>query len=236
MTKQASTSPITANARSLRRYGKRGVSFILGLVAVSAIAACVEQQQAAKPSASEVAASVTPDQVQGIVHMCSSCHGITGVSISPTFPRLAGQQEAYLEAQLKAFRDHTRADPHAHTYMWGMAQHLSDPMIQGLATYFSPQKPAAPTPGDPQLVAAGAKLFMEGDADKGIPICQSCHGDHALGMDTIPRLASQHHDYLVEQLKNFASNARNNQIMHENAKTLNDDQIEQLATYLAAQP
>ena len=55
-------------------------------------------------------------------------------------------------------------------------------------------------------------------------------------MDTIPRLASQHHDYLVEQLKNFASNARNNQIMHENAKTLNDDQIEQLATYLAAQP
>lgn len=221
--------------------GRRQARPALRRIAVTAsifltVAACVDRQEPPKPSPAEVAAPATHDQVMGIVHMCSSCHGITGVSISPTFPRLAGQQEAYLEAQLKAFRDHTRADPHAHTYMWGMAQHLSDPMIQGLATYFSSQKPAGPTAGDPQLIAAGGKLFMEGNADKGIPICQGCHGDHALGMDTIPRLASQHHDYLVEQLKNFASNARDNEIMHENAKTLTDDQIEQLATYLAAQP
>lgn len=232
MTRQASTPPAGPASRPLRTLG-----LAAGLSGLFAIAACVDQQHPAPtPSAAEIAAPATAEQVMGIVHMCSSCHGVTGISVSPTFPRLAGQQEAYLEAQLKAFRDHTRADPHAHTYMWGMAQHLSDPMIQGLATYFSNQKPAAPTAGDAQLMAAGQKLFMEGNADKGIPICQSCHGDHAQGMDTIPRLASQHHDYLVEQLRNFASNARNNEIMHENAKTLNDDQIEQLATYLAAQP
>src|SRR6516164_4411449 len=71
-------------------------------------------------------APATPQQVQGTVHVCSSCHGLNGNSISPTFPRLAGQRAEYLETQLKAFRDKTRADPHAHTYMWGMAAHLSD--------------------------------------------------------------------------------------------------------------
>ena len=232
-------SPIrhAAAATPTTRRAVRPIALGFGLTLLLGVVACVDPaRDTAKPSVVAAAAAVTPDQVQGIVHMCSSCHGPTGQSISPTFPRLAGQQEAYLEAQLKAFRDHTRADPHAHTYMWGMAQHLSDPMIEGLAAYFSSQKPASPAAGDPQLVAAGGKLFMEGDADKGIPICQSCHGDHALGTDTIPRLASQHHDYLMEQLKNFASNARNNEIMHENAKTLTEDQIEQLATYLAAQP
>ena len=55
---------------------------------------------------------VTPDQVAGTVHVCSSCHGLEGRSISPTFPRLAGQRAEYIEAQLTAFRDHTRPDAH----------------------------------------------------------------------------------------------------------------------------
>src|SRR5215472_7273206 len=36
---------------------------------------------------------------------CSACHGARGISIAPIFPHLGGQQAAYLEAQLKAFRD-----------------------------------------------------------------------------------------------------------------------------------
>ena len=72
--------------------------------------------------------------VDGTVHVCSSCHGLDGRSISPTFPRLAGQQHDYIVAQLTAFRDHTRADPHAHTYMWGMAAKLTDSTIDGVAT------------------------------------------------------------------------------------------------------
>src|SRR6516165_9525270 len=40
--------------------------------------------------------------VAGTVHVCSSCHGPDGRSISPPFPRLAGQQKDYLVAQLQA--------------------------------------------------------------------------------------------------------------------------------------
>src|SRR5277367_520006 len=97
--------------------------------------------------------------VQGTVQVCSSCHGLEGRSENPTFPILATQQHDYLVAQLKAFRDKTRADPHAHTYMWGMAAKLSDKTIDGLATFFAKQTPAAGTEQDPTLVSGGQAIF-----------------------------------------------------------------------------
>jgi cytochrome c553 len=169
------------------------------------------------------------------VQVCSSCHGFGGKSISPTFPRLAGQRADYIEAQLEAFRDHTRADPHAHTYMWGMAAHLSDPLIHGLAAYYAAQTPAQGRPGDPAQVAAGKKIFQAGISDRQVPPCQTCHGEHAEGMAAFPRLAGQHREYLVEQLQNFASNARENEVMHENSKNLTAEEIRQVTAFLAAQ-
>jgi cytochrome c553 len=169
------------------------------------------------------------------VQVCSSCHGLDGKSVSPTFPRLAGQRADYIEVQLKAFRDHTRADPHAHTYMWGMAAHLSDPLIQGLAAYFAALPPAAGTPGDPAAMAAGQKIFQDGIPDHEVPACQSCHGEHAEGLSTFPRLAGQHRDYLTAQLVNFASNARENEIMHQTSAHLSPEEIRAVTAYLAAQ-
>ena len=43
------------------------------------------------------------------VELCSTCHGPFGISTSPDFPILAAQREGYLEAQIDAFRAHTRA-------------------------------------------------------------------------------------------------------------------------------
>src|SRR3974390_2219131 len=100
--------------------------------------------------------------VAGTVHVCSSCHGPDGRSISPTFPRLAGQQKDYIVAQLQAFRDKTRADPHAQTYMWGMAAQLSDSTIDGIAAFYSSQAPVAGAPSASPQTVAGAKIYTEG--------------------------------------------------------------------------
>jgi cytochrome c553 len=205
----------------------RGVA---ALAALTLLAACGTE----KPGDPNQAPA-TPAQVEGTVHVCSSCHGLDGKSISPTFPRLAGQQAQYLEAQLKAFRDKTRADPHAHTYMWGMAAHLSDPMIAGVAAYYAALTPATGNPGDPAEMAAGRQIFVEGLPERDVPACQACHGEHAEGMETIPRLAGQHRSYLAAQLVNFASNARANEVMHANSTPLNAAEIQQLSAYLAAQ-
>jgi len=171
--------------------------------------------------------------IDGNVHLCSSCHGITGRSVSPNFPVLAGQQAEYLSAQLHAFRDHSRADPHAHTYMWGMAAHLDDTAIDGLAAYFARQPLGPGAPADADKAAVAQPIFTLGIDSRNVPACIACHGDKAEGQGAIPRLAGQHRDYLAEQLRLFRSNSRANETMHENALNLTEPEIDALAEYLA---
>src|SRR5579863_8590257 len=73
------------------------------------------------------------------IETCGTCHGVNGRSIAPTFPNLAAQTAPYIELQLHAFKDQSRADPDAQAYMWGMASQLSDATITGLAGYFAAQ-------------------------------------------------------------------------------------------------
>ena len=170
-------------------------------------------------------------QVEGTVHLCSSCHGMTGRSVSPAFPNLAAQQADYLEAQLLAFRDHSRADPHAHTYMWGMAAHLDDATITGLAQYFSKQAPNPGRAANPQSMAVAESIFTSGIDSREVPACAGCHGEHAEGQGAIPRLAGQHAQYLADQLHHFRTNARANETMHQNALNLTEEEISALADY-----
>lgn len=204
---------------------RRTLTFPLAL----ALAAC----NVSEPSGQSTAAQ-EQSIVEGTVHVCTSCHGFHGRSTSPTFPNLAGQQKDYIVAQLKAFRDHTRADPHAHTYMWGMAATLSDATIAGVAEYFSSQPAASGTPADPTLIAEGQKIFKNGIPERKVPACQTCHGVNGQGNAIIPRLAGQHPGYIADQLANFASGARANDIMHFNAKYLTQQETLQLAAYVGS--
>lgn len=176
-----------------------------------------------------------PPTVETTLHVCSSCHGLDGKSINPTFPRLAGQQKDYLVVQLHNFKDTSRGDPYAHIYMWGMAARLPDPIIDGVADYFSALPPASGTPGDPKLMAVGSDIFHNGIEARQVPACITCHGEHAEGLGVFPRLAGQHPQYLALQLKAFAANTRANEIMHANALPLTDPEIAAVTAYLAAQ-
>jgi cytochrome c553 len=172
--------------------------------------------------------------VELIQKECSACHGPRGVSIAPTFPNLAGQQVVYLETQLRAFRDHSRADPHAQAFMWGMAAQLTDPTIKDIAAFFAAQPPAPGRSADPVEVAAGKRIFEQGIPEQTVPACQSCHGPTAAGNGPFPRLAGQHRRYLERQLEVFAVNLRANEIMHGTAQSLTALQISQLAAYLSS--
>src|SRR5476651_2561717 len=109
--------------------------------------------------------------------------------------RLAAQTAPYLELQLHAFKDQTRADPDAQAYMWGMASQLSDASISGLAAYFSKQSAPEGRSGNAALIAQGKHIFEEGVPARQIPPCATCHGAHAQGVATFPRLAGQHAPY-----------------------------------------
>jgi cytochrome c553 len=220
----------------LRRGGTGLVS--AAAVAVLALVAVPCSAQAPKAGGAPPAAApptAGPIDVSGTIHICSSCHGPDGRSVSSTFPRLAGQQKDYLVTQLQAFRDKTRADPHAKTYMWGMAARLSDPLIAGIADYYSRQPPVSGSPANPPEAAAGRKIYTEGIAAESVPACMSCHGEHAEGNSAIPMLAGQHRAYIERQLEAFASMARANEVMHENSKTLTAEQIRDVAAYVQTQ-
>src|SRR5450631_4952373 len=165
-------------------------------------------------SASVLAADVSPELRRSADQLtettCANCHGVGGRSTSPTFPNLAAQTVPYLQAQLHAFRDQTRADPDALSYMWGMASQLSDATIEAISIYYAAQAPSRAKTGDAKLMARGKQIFEEGVTSQGIPACATCHGPEARGNNIFPRLAGQ----------------------HEVIKDLSQDQMRAVATYL----
>src|SRR6202051_2879433 len=184
----------------------------------------------------DVAADVTTDAqkaaLQKTIETCGTCHGVHGRSVSPTFPNLAAQQAPYIELQLKAFKDQSRADPDAQAYMWGMASQLSDATISALAGYFAAQPAAPGRPGNSVLIAQGKHIFEEGVPARQIPPCASCHGAHAEGNAVFPRLAGQHAPYLLKQLLVIQSVLRTAPVMHGVIKDLTKDQMQAVVAYL----
>ena len=67
--------------------------------------------------------------------------------------------------------------------------------------------------------------------------CAACHGpDGNSATGDFPRLAGQHHDYLVKTLKDYKTGKRKNAIMAPQAANLTDRDIEDLAAFYSHQP
>lgn len=64
---------------------------------------------------------------------CQACHGMDGLSKVPDAPNIAGQNEAYLVAQLQAFKSGRRKNES----MSVVAATLSDSDIAALAAYYA---------------------------------------------------------------------------------------------------
>jgi cytochrome c553 len=104
--------------------------------------------------------------------------------------------------------------------------------------------PMAPTaeakavvPGKPKVdVAAGEALYNSGDATRGVVACITCHGPKGQSaIATWPKLSAQHAAYTAKQLKNFKEGTRANAIMMGMSMPLNDQDMANIATFLAQQ-
>jgi DmsE family decaheme c-type cytochrome len=71
---------------------------------------------------------------------CAGCHGEEGVSVSPEFPSLAGQEAQYLADAVRAYKEGTRSD----ATMKAIAEALDERTINDLASYFASLPPAQP--------------------------------------------------------------------------------------------
>jgi cytochrome c553 len=176
---------------------------------------------------------------------CAACHGGNGIAVAPTFPNLAGQSATYLYVQLRAFKDGARDN----AVMQPLAKTLGDRDMRNLAAHF------ASLPGKTASQAArassrGAMLFHDGDAARGVPPCQGCHGVDGRGprpdststapqpaWTTFPALAGQNAPYVLAQLKAYHDGTRvgtsNDKVMQGVAHSLSAADMHALAEYVS---
>ena len=75
------------------------------------------------------------DQSKGLP-ACAGCHGPTGAGIPAQYPRIGGQYQEYLEAQLKSFREGARAND-ANKMMRTIALKMTDAEIRAVTDYIA---------------------------------------------------------------------------------------------------
>ena len=158
--------------------------------------------------------------------VCAACHGADGNSAIPTVPSLAGQPRQFIVTALFMFREGRRQNEQ----MTPFVGKLSNADLNDLALYFSSQKAAPPaTLADPAVQAKGAELMTKNN-------CVACHTATLVGQQHIPRLAGQHKDYLLAQLKAFKAGQRADfdGTMTSAAQGLAVDDLELVAQYLAS--
>ena len=162
---------------------------------------------------------------------CFLCHGAQGDSTSEIFPRLAGQNAAYVAKQLLACQTGARKS----TAMADMAAKLTPDEMMALGRYYQKMELPREEPKEPQLAAMGHYIYHNGNKFSGVPACAACHGVTAEGADNLPRLGRQIAGYLENQLKLFNKRDRTNDnaVMHMVAEKMTPLEMHAVAEYLS---
>ena len=95
---------------------------------------------------------------------------------------------------------------------------------------------AAPVAAALALLCASAAQARDPVAGQKLAgMCAACHGLQGLStLPNAPNLAGQPTIYVAEQLKNYRSGSRKNEVMAIIAKPLTDEQIDDLAAWYAS--
>lgn len=192
-----------------------------------------------------VATELDPEAIErgkAAAMTCVACHQADGSGMNipggESWPRLSGLDRDYLVAQVQAFKAGTRQS----ASMLPFANMLNDEQIVDVASYYASLTPtqAAPTDASAELLAHGKKLAVQGDWDRYIVSCNSCHGIDSQGNGSVfPELAGQHPSYIAQQITAWQNGTRTNDpqhLMKVIADRLDDNDIAAVSAWLASQP
>ena len=171
------------------------------------------------------------------ITVCGTCHGPTGNSTQPKFPRLAGQNAQLPRgpAQGVPRADARRSGCHRlHVGHGGSARRRHDRCARGLLR--RAEGGAQRQPATRALVDARNEIYEHGIPARGRARVQRLPRAGRARLQEFPRLAGQHAQYVLKQLASFQSNMRNVAIMHGVAQNLRLPEMQAVAAYLEAQP
>jgi sulfide dehydrogenase cytochrome subunit len=167
------------------------------------------------------ASSADEDTVNGeLVALCTSCHGVNGISMGPATPTIGGLSRNYLVGAMLAYKfaqDISQADDLIDAdqqmedvvvlerptgIMNTIAELLSVNEIKELADYLSQQTPSSPVQNvDSSMSATGADLHNR--------YCEKCHENGgASSMDDVGILAGRWKRYLTYLFEDIAAGRR----------------------------
>jgi len=219
--------------------------FVQSLLALTALAAGAAQAQTATSEpAAPAHADAAPAHAGPILGdakagesksaACGACHGIDGNPTDKQYPKLAGQNEAYIARQITLFKSQKRQNP----IMMGFAATLSEQDMHDIGAYFA-GKTSLPGVADDKLVERGQALYRAGDVKLGVPACMACHGPDGRGMAGagFPQLGGQWTDYVATKLKDWKAGTTwgddaNAKVMPAIAQKLSDADINAIASYV----
>ncbi|WP_417726751.1 c-type cytochrome [Roseovarius sp.] len=163
-------------------------------------------------------ATGNPEAGRKLASQCRTCHGIEGMAKMPIVPHIGGENPAYIEHQLTAFREGRRV----HEMMSVVAASLSDQAIADLAAWYSSQTPVA---------ALGPNQTPENAPEA----CTACHGADGIALiDDAPNLAGETVMYIDTQLKAFRTGKRQHDIMSGIAAEMSNDEIRAVAEWYSS--
>jgi cytochrome c553 len=181
---------------------------------------------------SAYAADEAPKVPKQATQVCAACHGADGNSGVPMYPKLAGQHQLYLTKQLAEFKSGSRKN----AVMSPIAATLSQQDMATLSAYFNSQAPKSGKAKMNGAASPGEKIYRAGIPGLNVPACASCHGPAGAGIPAqFPRLAGQHAEYTVSQLKLFRSGERANdaaKMMRMIASRMSDQDMTAVADYI----
>lgn len=177
-------------------------------------------------SKSDSTISLSRDNVKAgsvIASRCNSCHGTNrSTSKNELIPVLAAMPPEYFIPSLKSYFGGKRK----HDVM-KIFSSLKDGEIRQLAAYYAVQPPLnQPRPG-------------KGNARAGELAAGACAGCHSIDGNAlnpeIPSLAGQPAEYLIKAMKDYRDGHRNDPLMADAVRKIQDESIANLAAYYAAQ-
>ena len=167
---------------------------------------------------------------------CIECHEADGNTPTALWPKISEFSEAYIYKQLAEFRageEGMRNVP----LMYNIVKDYSDQDLADLAAYFAGQKRTIGEIPEDQY-ALGRRIYQGGNAVTGLSACSACHAPNGRGnaLAVFPRLSGQNAEYVAQQLQNFRSQERANDIngmMRDVAQRMTDKEIEAVSYYVS---
>ncbi len=198
-----------------------------------------EKQSAQSIGATAEESLTVPHEV---IETCAGCHGVDGQGRGlGVFPKLAGQNEAYMIGTLIAYQEDRR---HSGT-MEPVAGRVDEEIIKEVAQYYSQLKPgnskisSMVTQEKREAIARGQEVATNGIPDQNVPSCADCHPTTRNPYrNAYPTLIGQYADYLELQLNLFNQRKRGGtksaNLMHAVVDHLKPSQMRDVSLYYAS--